>query len=140
MVDPLVVAERMKEARFRTAAARREAVSQALMAQLVSNVLGRVVHQTQWGRYETGDSEPPLDVIRATARVSGLAEAYIAAFGEDMPAQSPPAQGSADPLSQAIAATANAPRGAKLEPKDVPAPRPGTKQQAEEKKKGKRAG
>jgi hypothetical protein len=120
MVDQLVVAERMKEARFRTAAARREAVSQALMAQLVSNVLGRVVHQTQWGRYETGDSEPPLDVIRGTARVSGLAEAYIAAFGENAPT----ARG---PKTEAAPATK---RTAKLEEPPIPAPRASAKKRA----------
>ena len=51
------------------------------MAELVGKELGRVMHATQWRRYEAG-TEPPLDVIRATARVSGLSESYIA-FGKE---------------------------------------------------------
>lgn len=75
------VAERMKEARFQTAARLREPVSGERMSELVGQALGRVLHPTQWRRYE-GGTEPPLDVIRAAARVSGLAEAYIA-FGDE---------------------------------------------------------
>jgi hypothetical protein len=130
----------MREARLHAAVREKRSITMDAMAGLIAQELGRPLHLTQWRRYENGESEPPLDVIRATARVSGLAEAYIAAFGENAPAESTPAPVSADPVAQAIAATANAPRGAKLEPKDVPAPRPGTKHQAEEKQKGKRAG
>lgn len=50
------------------------------MAVLVAKELGRALHQTQWARYESGESEPPLAIIRAAANVSGLSEAYIA-FG-----------------------------------------------------------
>jgi len=78
------VAGRMKQARLQTAVGLRETVSQERMADLVGAELKRVLHPTQWRRYETGEREPPLDVIRATARVSGLTEAYIA-FGESTP-------------------------------------------------------
>lgn len=73
------IADRLKEARFQTAARLRENVSQDRMAELVGEALGKTFHATQWRRYE-GGREPPLDVIRAVARVSGLSEAYIA-FG-----------------------------------------------------------
>jgi hypothetical protein len=72
--------ERLKEARFATATRRRSQVSQQLMATLVSGLVGREIHQTQWSLYELGKSEPPLDVIRAIADVSGLMPEYIA-FG-----------------------------------------------------------
>lgn len=85
------VAARMREARFRTAAARQVAVSQAEMAAMVGKEAARSIHQTQWARYENGDSEPPLDVIRATARVSGLPESYIA-FGNSPTAIIDPAR------------------------------------------------
>lgn len=84
------LADRLKTARFHVAAARRENVSQARMAELVSDASGRTVHQTQWGRYEAGESEPPLSVIRATAKVSGLSEVYIA-FGYEAVGAKPPA-------------------------------------------------
>lgn len=83
------VSARLKEARFRTAARLREAVAQDRMAELVGKELGRVMHATQWRRYE-GGTEPPLDVIRAVARVSGLSEGYLA-FGT-VPAESPTEQ------------------------------------------------
>lgn len=70
----------MKEARLRAALLRKETVSQARMADLVSKELGRSIQQTQWGRYESEENEPPLDVIRAAAKVSELAPEYIA-FG-----------------------------------------------------------
>lgn len=73
------VGGRMKQARLQAAVQLGEHVSQERMAELVSAELGRVLHPTQWRRYET-DREPPLDVISAAARVSGLSEAYIA-FG-----------------------------------------------------------
>lgn len=113
MADSAGVAKRMREARFRTAAERGDSVSQAAMAQLVSTLTTRVVHQTQWGRYETGESEPPLEVIIATAKVSGLSEVYIA-FGTTSPE----------------------PREAKLERPDVPAPRDGERQAPGEERKG----
>jgi hypothetical protein len=81
----VTVAERLKEARFQTAARLRENVAQDRMATLVADALGRVLHPTQWRRYESGEREPPLDVITAVARVSGLSEAYIA-FGAAPPA------------------------------------------------------
>lgn len=70
----------MKEARLRTGVRLRETVSQQRMGALVGAELGRALHQNQWSRYETGESEPPLDVIRVTARLSGLDQSYIA-FG-----------------------------------------------------------
>jgi hypothetical protein len=79
MAESEGVFARMKKARFQTAANVGEVVSQERMAELVSAQLGRVLHPTQWRRYET-DREPPLEVIVATARVSGLSETFIA-FG-----------------------------------------------------------
>lgn len=70
----------MKEARFQTAANLQETISQQRMAGLVSKVLGRPLHQAQWSDYERGESEPPLDVIQAAAKVSELPPEYIA-FG-----------------------------------------------------------
>ena len=68
----------MKEARLRAALRLGETVSQARMAELVSKELKRTIQQTQWGRYETGENEPPLDVIKAASRVSELPPEYIA--------------------------------------------------------------
>jgi hypothetical protein len=79
MAEPDSVSLRLKEARFRTAANLRETVSQDRMAELIGEHLKRVFHPTQWRRYE-GGVEPPLEIIRAVAAVSGLPEAYIA-FG-----------------------------------------------------------
>lgn len=70
----------MKEARLRTGVRLHETVSQARMADLVSAEIEWSIGQTQWGRYELGESEPPLDVIRAAAKVSELSPEYIA-FG-----------------------------------------------------------
>lgn len=78
---------------------------------ILGAVLGRKFHPTQWRRYESGESEPPLEVIRAVAKVSGLTEAYIA-FGP--------------------AATVN--RAAALEEPDNPAPRAGTTRAADDAK------
>src|SRR5690242_11223417 len=88
MTKALTLAERMKKARFATTQRRLETVSQRLMGDLVSALVGRTIHDTQWQRYETGESEPPLDVIRATAKISGLSESYIA-FGTELPAPDP---------------------------------------------------
>jgi hypothetical protein len=82
------VSERLKEARFQTAARLRESVSQERMAELVGEELGRVMHPTQWRRYEAG-TEPPLDVIQAAARCSGLTASYIAFGAEGGPPQLP---------------------------------------------------
>ncbi|HEX6464271.1 MAG TPA: hypothetical protein VFZ98_07460 [Vicinamibacterales bacterium] len=79
LADRLLEA-RLLEARLRAGAQVRRTVSQDYMADLVSAELGRALHKTQWRRYESGEREPPLDVIRAVARVSGLSESYIA-FG-----------------------------------------------------------
>jgi transcriptional regulator with XRE-family HTH domain len=79
--DHSPVADRLKEARFLTAARQREAVSQERMAELIGQELKRTFHPTQWRRYE-GGAEPPLEIIRAVARLSGLSPAYIA-FGEE---------------------------------------------------------
>lgn len=76
----VTLAGRMKEARLRAALRLHETVSQARMAELVSKELARTIQQTQWGRYETGENEPPLDVIQAASRVSELPPEYIA-FG-----------------------------------------------------------
>lgn len=50
------------------------------MGALVGKLVNREIHQGQWSLYENGKSEPPLDIIRATAQVSGLAPEYLA-FG-----------------------------------------------------------
>lgn len=69
--------ERLKEARLRTAAERRETVSQERMGELVGQIVGRRVHQATWSEYENGKSEPPLDVFRAAARLSKLSFLYL---------------------------------------------------------------
>ena len=91
MVTPerLALAKRLKEARLHAAAARGEEITKEEMGPMISPILGRAIHATQWRRYESGRSEPPLDVIRAVATLSGLSEAYIA-FGEREP--EPPAE------------------------------------------------
>lgn len=53
------------------------------MAELVGAAMKRVMHPTQWRRFESGDSEPSLEIIRAAARVSELSPAYIAFGAED---------------------------------------------------------
>lgn len=47
------------------------------MAELVGAACKRTLGQTQWQRYEAGESEAPIDVVKATAKVSGLSEAYM---------------------------------------------------------------
>lgn len=73
------IAGRMIEARLQAGVIRRAYLSQPKMAKLVAGLIGRALTQTQWSRYENG-AEPPLDVIRATAELSGLSAVYIA-FG-----------------------------------------------------------
>lgn len=113
MADDDSVFGRMKKARLHAGFRLGESVSQERMAELVSRELGRVLHPTQWRRYET-DREPPLDVIVATARVSGVTEHYIA-FGGDLENVKP-------------ARTAAA-----VERPDVPAARAGTQKAAKKK-------
>lgn len=120
MPDPerLTVAERMKEARLRTAIRENGNVTLERMGELVGGLVGRALHPTQWRRYENGESEPPLEVIQATAALAGMSEHYIAFGNQPNPfilklnQQSAPAT----------------PRGAK-QGRGIPAPRP------EEKKK-----
>src|SRR6185312_1200256 len=83
MAEAVTLGDRMKEARLQAAARRREVLSQGAMAALVSKAVGRTIHQTQWGKYEAGTSEPPIDVIAAAAKLSGLPNAYLA-FGESV--------------------------------------------------------
>jgi hypothetical protein len=73
--------DRLLEARLQAAVRLRESVSRARMAELLGQALKRSFHETQWRRYESGESEPPLEVIRAAAAISGLSPAYIA-FGD----------------------------------------------------------
>jgi transcriptional regulator with XRE-family HTH domain len=81
----------MKEARLQAAVRERRPLSQAAMAELVSEQLGRIIHQTQWSNYELAVSEPPFDVVAAAAQLSGLTEAYIA-FGVSADLQVDPTQ------------------------------------------------
>lgn len=67
----------MLEARMLAAAKVREAVPQRRMAELLEAVLRRPVHQPQVSAWEAG-AEPPLDVIDAYARLSGLPREYLA--------------------------------------------------------------
>lgn len=99
--EQVALGERIKEARFRVAVLRKDGVSQGRMAELISGLLGRSIHQTQWGRYESGESEPPVDVIRAVARISELSPAYVA-FGDD-----PKAAPAAPPDANAVITAAN---------------------------------
>jgi transcriptional regulator with XRE-family HTH domain len=77
---PATFGERMKEARLATAVRLRRTLSQAGMAELVGKEIGRDLWQAQWSKYELDESEPPLDVIRAASKLSGLDPSYIA-FG-----------------------------------------------------------
>ena len=52
------------------------------MAEMVGAYLDRALHQTQWSDYENG-VEPPLDVIRGAALVSGLEAPYLAALDSE---------------------------------------------------------
>jgi hypothetical protein len=78
----VTLASRMKEARLRTALVLRETISQERMAALVAEALRRPLHQTQWRRYESGESEPPLDVLKAVARVSRVSRDWLT-FGDE---------------------------------------------------------
>lgn len=75
--ERVALGRRMKEARLRAAVLLRDKVSQDGMARLVSAALRRSLKQSAWSDYELGVVEPPLDVIRATARLSGLTPEYI---------------------------------------------------------------
>lgn len=52
------------------------------MGVLVAELIGRTVRQAAWSLYELGKSEPPLDVIVAAAKLSGLDASYLAFGGE----------------------------------------------------------
>ena len=70
--------ERLKEARLQAAVRAKRTLSQAAMAELVSEVLGRSLSQAQWSNYELGLNDPPYDVVIAAGRLSGLSPSYIA--------------------------------------------------------------
>lgn len=78
----------MREARLQWGANRRESASQAAMAEAVSKLIGRKLTQSGWSDYESATTEPPLDVITAAAKLSGLSESYLA-FGEIRSYQQP---------------------------------------------------
>ena len=75
----------MKEARLQTAVRKGETLSQDRFAELMGAVLGRVMHPTQYRRYEAGESDPPYEVVVAAAQLSGLTAAYIAFGSEPLP-------------------------------------------------------
>jgi transcriptional regulator with XRE-family HTH domain len=78
------LAGRMKGARFQTVVRLQREITQDEMAVLVGKELGRPFHATQWRRYETGKSQPALEVILAAAHISGLPECELA-FGKPGP-------------------------------------------------------
>lgn len=79
MADDDSVSGRLKEARLQAGVRLRRQMSQERMAEMVSKEVGRTIHQNQWSRWEAG-AEPPIDVIRVAAKLSGISEVYIA-FG-----------------------------------------------------------
>lgn len=83
MGQPVSRGDRMLEARLATAARMRKTVSQQSMAELLAPLLKRPVHQPQVSSWEA-ETEPPLDVIDAYAKLSGLSREYLA-WGEDTP-------------------------------------------------------
>jgi hypothetical protein len=76
--------KRFEEARYATAARRKEGVSQGGMAALLAKLVRRKVHQPQISAWEAG-AEPPLDVIRAYEVLSGLSRDYLAWGPVDSP-------------------------------------------------------
>lgn len=73
--------KRFVQARMQTAVRLGKTVSQGLMAELVSvEIAPKTLSQSAWSDYESEKSEPSLAVFRATAKVSGLPESYLA-FG-----------------------------------------------------------
>jgi hypothetical protein len=82
MIDTerVALAGRLKQARLNTASLQGREISKEEMAVVLTGVLGRPVHATQWQRYESGKSEAPLAIIRAAAQTSGLSPCFIA-FG-----------------------------------------------------------
>lgn len=76
--DEKTIGGRLTKARLLTAVHVGYTVSRAKMGELVGKEVGRKLDEKQWRRYESGESEPPLDVIAAAARVSELPPEYIA--------------------------------------------------------------
>lgn len=72
----------MQEARLKASLLEKQKLSQSAMASLVSKHLpkGRSIGQSAWSDYESGESDPPYDVVQATARVSEMPPEYLA-FG-----------------------------------------------------------
>jgi transcriptional regulator with XRE-family HTH domain len=79
-VNTHTLAGRFKQARLQAALRHGRTISQERMAEMVAEIIDRPLAQAQWSSYELGKAEPPLDVIRAAAKLSGLDEAYVA-FG-----------------------------------------------------------
>lgn len=91
----LARAARMLEARLRYGAKLKKKITQTQMAAAVAEVLGAPLSQSTWSDYELAISEPPLDVIDATARVSELSPAYIAwgvTPSDEEPTSTPPGE------------------------------------------------
>ena len=77
MTQPVSRGDRIREARLAIAAKQRKTVSQQGMADLLTPLVGRQIHQPQVSSWEA-ESEPPLDVIAAYAKLSGLERDYLA--------------------------------------------------------------
>lgn len=110
---------RLREARLATGVRLKQSVSQKLMAQLVTEELGKLdsdktVSQPQWSQYEAENDEPSLIVYRAVERVSGLPESYIA-FGktDEETGKSPNSPGLAEAIPETPAPGKHAPSKAK---------------------------
>lgn len=97
----------MKEARLAAAVRQHRTLSQATMAELVGKEIGGDLWQAQWSAYELDKSEPPLAVIRAAAKLSGLDESYLAFGGGE---RAPDADTTMEPDAAPVARPGPRPR------------------------------
>lgn len=95
------LAGRMKGARFQTVVRLQREITQDEMAVLIGKELGRPFHATQWRRYETGKSQPALEVILAAAHISGMPECELA-FGKPRTNDAVVTAGGGDPAPTGI--------------------------------------
>lgn len=112
---------RMRKARLQTAVGAGEHISQERMAELVSEHLAKPIRQTQWARYEVGETEPSIAIIEATAKVSGLPPEWIA-FGDESRVRSVVINPTVDT------------RGAQVSQGGIPAPNPAAAKAAKKKR------
>lgn len=88
----------MLEARLQYAARKQRAVSQAAMASAVASHMARSLTQSAWSDYESGETEPSLEILTAVAELSGLRREYLA-WGT-LPRESGSPVGDSSPIAQ----------------------------------------